>query len=88
MLNSEFIKYGAVNLEDLAVIHLNGDFDSVLNLLQGQVTSDCTLIDKQLGQISALCNEKGFISVSYTHLRAHETREDLVCRLLLEKKKS
>src|SRR5450759_3318005 len=27
------------------------------------------------------------IAVSYTHLRAHETRHDLVCRLLLEKKK-
>ena len=27
-------------------------------------------------------------SVSYTHLRAHETVLDLVCRLLLEKKKS
>src|SRR5665648_1120688 len=27
------------------------------------------------------------ITVSYTHLRAHETRHDLVCRLLLEKKK-
>src|SRR5450756_2661825 len=27
-------------------------------------------------------------SVSYTHLRAHETRHDLVCRLLLEKKKT
>ena len=26
-------------------------------------------------------------SVSYTHLRAHETCADLVCRLLLEKKK-
>ena len=25
--------------------------------------------------------------VSYTHLRAHETRGNLVCRLLLEKKK-
>ena len=25
--------------------------------------------------------------VSYTHLRAHETSQDLVCRLLLEKKK-
>ena len=25
-------------------------------------------------------------SVSYTHLRAHETPEHLVCRLLLEKK--
>ena len=27
-------------------------------------------------------------TVSYTHLRAHETPEHLVCRLLLEKKKS
>ena len=27
------------------------------------------------------------ISVSYTHLRAHETGRNLVCRLLLEKKK-
>ena len=29
-----------------------------------------------------------FAPVSYTHLRAHETRSNLVCRLLLEKKKS
>src|SRR5450756_2852713 len=28
----------------------------------------------------------GGIPVSYTHLRAHETRHDLVCRLLLAKK--
>src|SRR5674536_369358 len=27
------------------------------------------------------------MAVSYTHLRAHETPEHLVCRLLLEKKK-
>ena len=27
------------------------------------------------------------LSVSYTHLRAHETSAHLVCRLLLEKKK-
>ena len=30
----------------------------------------------------------GIASVSYTHLRAHETVLDLVCRLLLEKKKT
>src|SRR5665213_3830092 len=28
-----------------------------------------------------------FWAVSYTHLRAHETGRNLVCRLLLEKKK-
>src|SRR5450759_4235777 len=26
-----------------------------------------------------------YAAVSYTHLRAHETRHDIVCRLLLEK---
>ena len=30
----------------------------------------------------------GNMSVSYTHLRAHETKANLVCRLLLEKKKT
>src|SRR5450756_1367729 len=30
-------------------------------------------------------NSVGIVTVSYTHLRAHETRHDLVCRLLLEK---
>ena len=29
---------------------------------------------------------EGVLPVSYTHLRAHETVLDLVCRLLLEKK--
>src|SRR5450759_2530054 len=32
-------------------------------------------------------NSHSHSTVSYTHLRAHETRHDLVCRLLLEKKK-
>eukprot|EP00658_Telonema_sp_P-2_P010088 TRINITY_DN1379_c0_g1_i2.p2 TRINITY_DN1379_c0_g1~~TRINITY_DN1379_c0_g1_i2.p2 ORF type:complete len:102 (-),score=30.68 TRINITY_DN1379_c0_g1_i2:42-347(-) len=35
------------------------------------------------GMIPVLCVD----TVSYTHLRAHETPEHLVCRLLLEKKK-
>ena len=30
----------------------------------------------------------GLYPVSYTHLRAHETGRNLVCRLLLEKKKT
>ena len=34
-----------------------------------------------------LFNNMSIFAVSYTHLRAHETVLDLVCRLLLEKKK-
>ena len=43
--------------------------------------ADVVLIGSGLG-------EDGVATVSYTHLRAHETRHDIVCRLLLEKKKS
>ena len=35
--------------------------------------------------VTGLCTV-GSVSVSYTHLRAHETGRNLVCRLLLEKK--
>ena len=38
------------------------------------------------GQVSREATEQAIASVSYTHLRAHETVLDLVCRLLLEKK--
>ena len=51
-------------------------------------------IDNQLRGRSGRQGDPGetqfFLSleaVSYTHLRAHETVLDLVCRLLLEKKK-
>ena len=37
--------------------------------------------------VHLLLDEGGVEAVSYTHLRAHETVLDLVCRLLLEKKK-
>ena len=38
-------------------------------------------------QMFVVMKETYIRPVSYTHLRAHETRHDLVCRLLLEKKK-
>ena len=38
--------------------------------------------------VDAATFNMGVDSVSYTHLRAHETVLDLVCRLLLEKKKT
>ena len=45
----------------------------------------------QQGPFMKFFRDKGRFSemtVSYTHLRAHETVLDLVCRLLLEKKKT
>eukprot|EP00658_Telonema_sp_P-2_P053826 TRINITY_DN4250_c0_g5_i8.p1 TRINITY_DN4250_c0_g5~~TRINITY_DN4250_c0_g5_i8.p1 ORF type:complete len:349 (+),score=110.33 TRINITY_DN4250_c0_g5_i8:147-1193(+) len=50
------------------------------------------MIQHRLPQAEVVYNHKAvdkrsYKAVSYTHLRAHETPEHLVCRLLLEKKK-
>ena len=45
-------------------------------------------LDAECKKMDALIDDKGGIdAVSYTHLRAHETVIDLVCRIMLEKKK-
>ena len=46
---------------------------------------DASEVDELSADTSQLSLSK--VPVSYTHLRAHETVLDLVCRLLLEKKK-
>ena len=43
-----------------------------------------TVENQTMKHLDVLCNQIG--AVSYTHLRAHETVLELVCRLLLEKK--
>src|SRR5665648_437134 len=45
------------------------------------------LVSSLNGRGAACTGTRSSGPVSYTHLRAHETRHDLVCRLLLEKKK-
>ena len=42
---------------------------------------------EQIKEIPGFSPGDDIIAVSYTHLRAHETKANLVCRLLLEKKK-
>ena len=71
-------------------------FDRVYRLLVGVDGSDGIVIEGKPKEnalnitfdIDKDLTKQTNKSVSYTHLRAHETRHDLVCRLLLEKKKN
>src|SRR5450756_1006896 len=55
--------------------------------LDGLPLDECLRWGNVVGGLSTLAPGGTGRAVSYTHLRAHETRHDLVCRLLLEKKK-
>ena len=60
-------------------------------VLIGELTSDDAIHIVAVGQAPSRGLRRGVVvnisAVSYTHLRAHETVLDIVCRLLLEKKK-
>ncbi|MDB4254121.1 hypothetical protein N9884_05110 [Gammaproteobacteria bacterium] len=65
MKNIDYLTFGAHQLGQLKALHLEGDFDSVINLLQGQVTSDCSKLKDGEGQPSALCDEKGYVLCNF-----------------------
>src|SRR5665647_3851109 len=58
----------------------------VVSFVVGIVVKDCAVV-AAVGVAVIFAGAVRRTSVSYTHLRAHETDSYLVCRLLLEKKK-
>lgn len=63
--NIEYLTFGSHQLDSLTALHAKGDFDAVIELLQGQVTSDCKKVSIGQGQPSALCDEKGYILCNF-----------------------
>ena len=61
--------------------HLYASIEKESNMLL-----KCFRTNNAVNTYNQLVAAQGFRTVSYTHLRAHETKANLVCRLLLEKK--
>ena len=81
-----FVTYFAEDTQEevfLRIVHGDFDYPETLGLtfISGESFSEEKVTD------STTINQTHPTPVSYTHLRAHETVLDLVCRLLLEKKK-
>src|SRR5450756_3006605 len=72
---------GAVVLATCNRFELYLEIDDV-----AQVDTTVEQVVARIARDSEVPVERVTEAVSYTHLRAHETRHDLVCRLLLEKK--
>ena len=77
------IKFVLVDPKKVELTLFNKIERHFLAKLPGEGEAIITDTKKVVATLNSLCIE----TVSYTHLRAHETVLDLVCRLLLEKKK-
>src|SRR5678816_3499625 len=73
---AEFENFKKRSLKERIELIQTAGKEVIIDMLE--VLDDCERAEKQMNSLDA---------VSYTHLRAHETPEHLVCRLLLEKKK-
>ena len=49
----------------MKIISIHGDIDKVENLLQGQITSDVTLLGNEEYQLSSICNQKGEVMAGF-----------------------
>ena len=91
--NAHWILGGTISDTTTTTLKVNGtsEFtDSIIaqNIQLGGTGASNRLDDYEKGTFTPNLIVTGTnTSVSYTHLRAHETVLDLVCRLLLEKKK-
>eukprot|EP00658_Telonema_sp_P-2_P077073 TRINITY_DN6890_c0_g1_i4.p1 TRINITY_DN6890_c0_g1~~TRINITY_DN6890_c0_g1_i4.p1 ORF type:complete len:570 (+),score=88.92 TRINITY_DN6890_c0_g1_i4:163-1872(+) len=79
---------------DMVAGKLLATTENVVPLVVTPLIGNLTVDQNNSGRVFYLDEGKvvsggfSFTAVSYTHLRAHETPEHLVCRLLLEKKKN
>src|SRR5665213_4216704 len=77
--------------EQLTHIALGPKFQEQINLVEKRTTMEgfdfmALMSTLQAEQAKPRTKAQIITPVSYTHLRAHETGRNLVCRLLLEKK--
>ena len=80
--NKDLIYDEIWNLLSRGVVDRGEDFR-----LPTVILNDGKLSDGRVVVLRGAFKDINTITVSYTHLRAHETSLHLVCRLLLEKKK-
>src|SRR5678816_4702083 len=82
--NPDF-EYEVVPFDKIIDAVQSGRCDAGLLIHEGQLFYESMGLHKILDLGEWWHEKHGVPSVSYTHLRAHETPEHLVCRLLLEK---
>tara|TARA_Y100000996_G_scaffold251138_1_gene197592 strand:+ start:1432 stop:2223 length:792 start_codon:yes stop_codon:yes gene_type:complete len=64
-IHKKIIKFGSINLSDWVLLEVQGELLKVEEFLQGQVTSDISLLSDNCSQLSSICNHKGQVLADF-----------------------
>ncbi len=64
-IHNNLIEFGSIYLENHIVLSIKGDSPKVEEFLQGQVTSDISMLSDNSSQLSCICNHKGIVLADF-----------------------
>ena len=79
-IHNKLIEFGSIYLEDMLVIDIEGDKSKVEEFLQGQVTSDTSLLSENSAQLSCICDHKGLVLADFIIIKKNEKYKFIVSK--------
>lgn len=76
----KILEFGTIHLPSLSVIKISGDNKKAFEFLQGQVTSDIEKLQDNAVQLSAICNQKGFVMSDFYIVRQKDTFKIIISK--------
>ena len=72
-IHNKLIEFGSIHLENWLVVDIVGDELKVEEFLQGQVTSDISLLSDKCSQLSSVCDHKGRVIADFIITKINKT---------------
>ena len=64
-IHKKIIQFGSINLSGWVLMEVQGELLKIEEFLQGQVTSDISLLSDNCSQLSSICNHKGQVLADF-----------------------
>ena len=70
--HNNLIRFGSLEISELMVLSVIGEIEKVEEFLQGQATSDISLLSNNNCQLSSICNHKGQVLADFIVYKINE----------------
>ena len=81
-IHNKLIEFGSIHLKDWHAIDIVGDELKVEEFLQGQVTSDISLLSDKCSQLSSVCDHKGLVVADFIIIKNNKKYKFLLNKAL------